>query len=105
MKTVHTRNQAHVAEPCERPTPQSAFIEILPFGRHAGGFRKVTLVDRSNSGVGFLSDQPMSSGEQFLVNVSQDSLQMQLYTVKHCLRFGDQFKIGAQFEELLGDSD
>jgi hypothetical protein len=61
-----------------------------------------TLFDCSPHGVGLLTDQPMTAGDQFLVELRLEAVSLVLYTVRHCRRAdGGAYKVGAAFTGIV----
>lgn len=79
-------------------------IHILPcFTEEDWKFLSADLVDCSAHGLGFVIDQPMNLGQDFLVKLEMEKVVLLLYTVRYCVADGNRFRVGARFSGLATD--
>jgi len=73
------------------------------------GFRPAQLLDCSAHGLKLLTDEPMDTGEQFLVRFKLDRLMLAVYTVRHCHRdpaaADTHHHVGAALTAFIGGPD
>jgi hypothetical protein len=85
------------------PTQKAIAIRSCRLGEERG-FRPARLLDCSTKGLGIYTDEPMDTGEQFLVRFKLDRLMLAVYTVRHCRRDGARYQVGAALTSFIGDS-
>jgi hypothetical protein len=77
-------------------------VDILPC--HASSewkFLSLELVDCSRHGIGLISAQSFSPGQQFLAKLKIGKrVLLLIYTVKDCISNGPKFRLGAEFSGL-----
>jgi hypothetical protein len=86
------------------PCTKAIAIRSCRFGEDRG-FRPARLLDCSTSGLGIQTDEPMDTGEQFLVRFKLDRLMLAVYTVRHCRRDGTAYQVGAALTAFIGGSE
>ena len=69
------------------------------------GFRPAQLLDCSVHGLKIVTDEPMDTGEQFLVRFKLDRLMLAVYTVRHCRRDPTHCEVGAALTAFIGSPD
>jgi hypothetical protein len=93
-----------------RYAPQR-LVDILPCrARNEWNFKPAELIDCSTSGVGLIVDEPLQTGEQFIMKIKLVKWVLLLYTVRYCVpvegrgsaQRAGQMRIGA---ELCGYVD
>jgi hypothetical protein len=86
------------------PCTKAIAIRSCRFGEDRG-FRPARLLDCSVNGLGVQTDEPMDTGEQFLVRFKLDRLMLAVYTVRHCRRDGAEYQVGAALTAFIGGSE
>jgi hypothetical protein len=86
------------------PSTKAIAIRSCRFGEDRG-FRPARLLDCSANGLGIQTDEPMDTGEQFLVRFKLDRLMLAVYTVRHCRRDGTAYQVGAALTAFIGGSE
>ena len=78
-------------------------IGILPLRPGAlWTLQRADMFDCSPHGLGLLTDQVMVVGDTFLAKLRLEKLLFVAYEVRHCVRVGTRYKIGAWMTGLIG---
>ena len=86
------------------PCHKAIAVRSCRFGEDRG-FRPARLLDCSVHGLKIVTDEPMDTGEQFLVRFKLDRLMLAVYTVRHCRRDTAHCEIGAALTAFIGGPD
>jgi hypothetical protein len=86
----------------DRRYSSSRRVEILPCNATADWkFFGVELLDCSRRGMGLISSQAFTPGQQFLAKLKAGKRTVLLiYTVRHCAAKGHKYRLGAEFSGL-----
>src|SRR5439155_27282522 len=86
---------------CEPRHSHQRIIQLLSeFLTEEWRFITGELVDCSAHGLAVRVAQPMKIGQDFMVKLRLDRVVLLLYSVRHCAREGDGYRVGAQFTGL-----
>jgi len=86
-----------------------AFRELHVLPIHGGRdlrTLKTSLVDCSGRGLGVVLDEPLQTGQHFLIRLQLDPVVLALYRVRHCtVNAQGRYHIGAELCQLIPPQD